>query len=193
MTAHPGKKLLFMGQEFGQEPEWSEKAGLDWAELEDGAHAGMQAYSKALLKLYRTHPSLYEMDFSPDGFEWINCLEWEKNLLIFLRKTAREEDTLLVVCNFSNVEYDDYQIGVPYPGKYKEIFTAMRRLTGGSGVVNPRVKISRKKEWDERENSIKVKIPPLGISIYQYTKAVQKLSDNRAAGRAGRILREPAA
>lgn len=181
MTAHPGKKLLFMGQEFGQEPEWSEKAGLDWDELEEDAHAKMQKYSKDLLKLYRSHPALYGMDFSPEGFEWINCLEWEKNLLIFLRKTAREEDTLLVVCNFSNVEYDDYQIGVPYPGKYKEIFNSDAAAYGGSGVTNPRVKISREKEWDERKNSIKVKIPPLGISVYQFTKAVKKLSDNKTA------------
>jgi 1,4-alpha-glucan branching enzyme len=181
MTAHPGKKLLFMGQEFGQEPEWSEKAGLDWKELKEEGHACLREYTKALLKLYRSHPALYSLDSSPDGFEWINCLEWEKNLLLFLRKTEKEEDTLLVVCNFSNVEYDDFLIGVPFPGKYKEIFNSDAREFGGSGVTNPRVKISRKKEWDERENSIKVKIPPLGISVYQYTKAIEKLADNRTA------------
>ena len=154
--------------------------------MEEDAHAKMQKYSKDLLKLYRSHPALYGMDFSPEGFEWINCLEWEKNLLIFLRKTAREEDTLLVVCNFSNVEYDDYQIGVPYPGKYKEIFNSDAAAYGGSGVTNPRVKISREKEWDERKNSIKVKIPPLGISVYQFTKAVKKLSDNKTAKKGGK-------
>ena len=143
----------------------------------------MQAYTQALVKLYTSHPALYELDFSSDGFEWINCLEWEKNLLIFLRKTKREEDTLLIVCNFSNVEYDDYMIGVPYAGKYKEIFNSDAETFGGSGAVNPRVKFSREKEWDERKNSIKVKIPPLGISIYQYTKAVEKLADNQSAKR----------
>lgn len=183
MVAHPGKKLVFMGQEFGQEPEWSEKRELDWPELQQEEHRQMQAYTQALVKLYTSHPALYELDFSSDGFEWINCLEWEKNLLIFLRKTKREEDTLLIVCNFSNVEYDDYMIGVPYAGKYKEIFNSDAETFGGSGAVNPRVKFSREKEWDERKNSIKVKIPPLGISIYQYTKAVEKLADNQSAKR----------
>ena len=183
MAAHPGKKLLFMGQEFGQEPEWSEKTSLDWAELQDEQHRQMQNYTRDLISLYNSHPALYALDSSPDGFEWINCLEWEKNLLVFLRKTDKEEDTLLIVCNFSDVEYSDYMIGVPYAGKYKEIFNSDAAVYGGSGAVNPRVKISREKEWDERKHSIKVKVPPLGISVYQYTKAVEKLVNNQSAKR----------
>ena len=96
--AHPGKKLLFMGQEFGQIREWSEQRSLDWELLEEDGHRKLQEYMQALLKLYHSCPALYEYDFSSDGFEWINCLEWEKNLLIFLRKTKKREDTLLVVC-----------------------------------------------------------------------------------------------
>ena len=124
LTAHPGKKLLFMGQEFGQDMEWDEKKELDWEALEYPAHTQMKDYVKALLHLYRSCPALYRDDFKTEGFEWINCLEWEKNLLVFLRKTEKEEDTLLVVCNFSNVVYEDYQVGVPYAGKYKEIFNS---------------------------------------------------------------------
>ena len=89
--------------------------------MEEDGHKQLQSYMKELLKLYKTCPALYENDFNSDGFEWINCMEWEKNLLIFLRKTKKREDTLLIVCNFSNVEYDDFMIGVPYQGKYKEI------------------------------------------------------------------------
>ena len=183
LTAHPGKKLLFMGQEFGQDMEWDEKKELDWEALEYPAHTQMKDYMKALLHLYRSCPALYRDDFKTEGFEWINCLEWEKNLLVFLRKTEKEEDTLLVVCNFSNVVYEDYQVGVPYTGKYKEIFNSDSAVYGGAGNVNPRVKMSRDQECDERKQSIKIKVPPLGISIFQYTKVVEKISDNKTARR----------
>ena len=183
LTAHPGKKLLFMGQEFGQDMEWDEKKELDWEALEYPAHTQMKDYVKALLHLYRSCPALYRDDFKTEGFEWINCLEWEKNLLVFLRKTEKEEDTLLVVCNFSNVVYEDYQVGVPYPGKYKGIFNSDSAVYGGAGNVNPRVKMSRDQECDERKQSIKIKVPPLGISIFQYTKVVEKISDNKTARR----------
>ena len=183
LTAHPGKKLLFMGQEFGQDMEWDEKKELDWEALEYPAHTQMKDYVKALLHLYRSCPALYRDDFKTEGFEWINCLEWEKNLLVFLRKTEKEEDPLLVVCNFSNVVYEDYQVGVPYPGKYKEIFNSDSAVYGGAGNVNPRVKMSRDQECDERKQSIKIKVPPLGISIFQYTKVVEKISDNKTARR----------
>ena len=183
LTAHPGKKLLFMGQEFGQDMEWDEKKELDWEALEYPAHTQMKDYVKALLHLYRSCPALYRDDFKTEGFEWINCLEWEKNLLVFLRKTEKEEDTLLVVCNFSNVVYEDYQVGVPYAGKYKEIFNSDSAVYGGAGNVNPRVKMSRDQECDERKQSIKIKVPPLGISIFQYTKVVEKISDNKTARR----------
>ena len=183
LTAHPGKKLLFMGQEFGQDMEWDEKKELDWEALEYPAHTQMKDYMKALLHLYRSCPALYRDDFKTEGFEWINCLAWEKNLLVFRRKTEKEEDTLLVVCNFSNVVYEDYQVGVPYAGKYKEIFNSDSAVYGGAGNVNPRVKMSRDQECDERKQSIKIKVPPLGISIFQYTKVVEKISDNKTARR----------
>mgnify|MGYP001622876551 FL=1 len=183
LTVHPGKKLLFMGQDFGQDQEWNEKEELDWKALEYPQHIQMRDCMKALLHLYRTCPALYREDFTPEGFEWINCLEWEKNLLTFLRKTEKEEDTLLVVCNFSNVVYEDYQVGVPYPGKYKEIFNSDSAVYGGSGNVNPRVKMSRDQECDERKQSIKIKVPPLGISVFQYTKVVEKIADNKTAKR----------
>lgn len=99
----------------------------------------------------------------------------------FLRKTRKSEECLLIICNFSAVAYEDYRVGVPYAGKYKEIFNSDAKEFGGSNVVNPRVKASKKEECDERKHSISVKVPPLGISVYSYTKAVEKLSDNTAA------------
>lgn len=180
-VAHPGKKLLFMGQEFGQIREWNEKRSLDWELLDQRAHEELKTYMKTLLGLYKEHPALYENDFSSDGFEWINNLEWEKNLLIFLRKTRKREDTLLIICNFSNVPYEEYQIGVPYQGKYKEIFNSDSIVFGGNGTVNPRVKISKKAECDERKNSITIKIPALGMAVFSYSRPAEKAKDNKAA------------
>ena len=181
MTVHPGKKLLFMGQEFAQIHEWAENKSLDWELLEEESHRQMKAYVKALIALYKSQPALHKMDYNPQGFAWINLLEWEKSMITFLRKTRNREETLLVVCNFSALPYENYQVGVPYAGKYKEIFSSDAKEFGGAGVVNPRVKIAKKEEWDELPYSIKVKVPALGISIYSYSKAVEKITDNKTA------------
>ncbi|MFR8172369.1 MAG: 1,4-alpha-glucan branching protein GlgB [Marvinbryantia sp.] len=181
MMAHPGKKLLFMGQEFAQYKEWNEAKGLDWEDLEQEPNRQMQAYYKALLEFYRSHPALYEMDYEPEGFTWINAINANENLLVFTRNTAKKDETLLIVCNFSPLVYADHKVGVPYPGKYKEIFNSDRAEFGGEGNVNPRVKQSKKEEADGQENSITVKIPPMGISIFSYAKAEPKAASNKAA------------
>lgn len=124
---------------------------------------------------------MYELDHDPQGFTWINAIEAEKNLLVFTRNTEKREDMLLVVCNFSPLVYEKYKIGVPYPGKYKEIFNSDRAEFGGSGVVNPRLKQSKKEECDDRPDSITVKVPPMGVSIFSYTKSVPKAKDNKSA------------
>ena len=178
---HPGKKLLFMGQEFGQEKEWNEKQPLSWELLEDKEHLQLKNYMAALHAFYKANPALYQLDEKPEGFEWINGMEWEKNLLIFLRRTKKKEDTLLVVCNFSNVEYDDFRIGVPYPGKYKEMFNSDAEAYGGTGVGNPRVKMSKKTECDERKNSITVKLAPLSVQVFSYTKPETGAASNKRA------------
>ena len=123
---------------------------LDWKECTEPLHAAVQDCTRALLQLYRSQPALYEEDFSADGFEWIDNLDWQRNLLIFLRKSRDGKNTLLAVCNFSNVEYDDFRVGVPKAGKYKEIFNSDALAFGGSGAVNPRVKASRPVEAHER-------------------------------------------
>lgn len=181
MAAHPGKKLLFMGQDFAQPEEWSEQTGLHWELLHQTEHKQMQEYMKTLLAFYKSHPALYERDFVPEGFEWINFTEWEKNIVSFLRKTRKSEEMLLVVCNFSDVTYEDYQVGVPYAGKYKEVFNSDAKNFGGEGVTNPRVKMAKKEECDERKYSIRIKVPALGVSIFSYTKEVAKQSGNKAA------------
>ena len=180
MMAHPGKKLLFMGQEFAQYKEWNEAKGLDWEDLEQEPNRQMQAYYKALLEFYRSHPALYELDYEPEGFTWINAINANENLLVFTRNTAKKDETLLIVCNFSPLVYADHKVGVPYPGKYKEIFNSDRAEFGGEGNVNPRVKQSKKEEEVVAKEK-EVAEPPRGISIFSYAKAEPKAASNKAA------------
>lgn len=171
---HPGKKLLFMGQEFAQLHEWAENKQLDWEDLKNPLHKKMRDFMKKLISVYKEYPALYAKDYDPEGFEWINCVDWEKSIISFLRKTDKMEDTVIVVCNFSDVDYPVHKVGVPYAGKYKEILNSDATDFGGLGMVNPRVKIARKEEWDDRPYSIKMKLAPLSVSIFSYTKTEKK-------------------
>ena len=169
MMGHPGKKLLFMGQDFGQMDEWNEKESLEWGLLKYDIHSQMKDYVKALNHLYRTQPALYKMDYEPEGFEWINCTYNDENIVIFERKTDKPEETLLFVCNFVPVEHEKFRLGVPFAGKYKEILNSDAKQFGGSGMVNPRVKMSKKEEWDARENSIVINLAPMSVAVSSCT------------------------
>ena len=169
MMGHPGKKRLFMGQDFGQMDEWNEKESLEWGLLKYDIHSQMRDYVKALNHLYRTQPALYKMDYEPEGFEWINCTYNDENIVIFERKTDKPEETLLFVCNFVSVEHEKFRLGVPFAGKYKEILNSDAKQFGGSGMVNPRVKMSKKEEWDARENSIVINLAPMSVAVFSCT------------------------
>ena len=169
MMGHPGKKLLFMGQDFGQMDEWNEKASLEWGLLKYDIHSQMKDYVKALNHLYRTQPALYKQDYEPEGFEWINCTYNDENIVIFERKTEKPEETLLFVCNFVPVEHEKFRLGVPFAGKYKEILNSDAKQFGGSGMVNPRVKMSKKEEWDTRKNSIAINLAPMSVAVFSCT------------------------
>ena len=188
---HPGKKMFFMGQDAGVKEEWRSQAGVDWEEIST-QRGQFTEYMRQLLQMYRKFPALSEGDYRPEGFEWINNISANENMLVFLRKTEREEDTLLVVCNFSNLAYEDHKIGVPFPGKYKEIFNSDREEFGGKGHINPRQKNARRDECDAREYSIRIMVPPLGISVFSCTRVEQRESANEAA-RSGKAAREAAA
>ena len=167
MMGHPGKKLLFMGQDFGQMDEWNEKESLEWGLLKYDIHSQMRDYVKALNHLYRTQPALYKMDYEPEGFEWINCMDAADNIIAFLRRGA--DETLLFVCNFAPQLHEKLTVGVPFKGKYKEIFNSDAEKFGGSGKVNPRMKSSKAEECDGKENSITIQLAPLGISVFSCT------------------------
>lgn len=129
----------------------------------------MRVYLHDLNELYRNHPALYAMDGNSDGFEWIQFTSYDENVVAFLRKTEKPEETILAVCNFSPVSYDSYRVGVPFAGKYKEIFNSDSEKFGGQGVVNARAKAAIHMECDNREFSLKLKLPGLwcgGIWVY---------------------------
>ena len=174
LTAHPGKKLLFMGQELCQPRSWDPEAALEWDAAGREECVRMKTYLKDLLKLYKSCPALYEKDYDADGFEWINNISANENMLVFLRKGRREEDELLIVLNFSSLPYEKHKIGVPFRGSYKEIFNSDAEAYGGRGNVNPRAKVSRTDECDGRPDSIRITVPPMGISIWKCTRSSVK-------------------
>ena len=193
MLAHPGKKLLFMGQDFAQFSEWSEAKSLEWDLLQYDEHKQLQSYVKALLKLYHDQPALYEEDYDPAGFEWINNISADENMLVFMRRGAKEKEDLLIVCNFSPLVYENHKIGVPYNGKYKEIFNSDSKEFGGDGNVNPRAKSSKKSPCDDREDSIQILVPPMGISIFQCTRTAEKATAGHTTKRAAKTTEAVAA
>lgn len=172
MMTHPGKKLLFMGQEFASYREWSEERELDWKSLEADKHKQTADYVKALNKLYTSTPALYEQDDVPNGFEWMNCNNPDESTVSFIRR-AKNGDMVLVVCNFDTIQHEEFTIGVP-KGKYKEILNSDDIKFGGSGFVNSRVKATKKVRADGRPDSVTIRLAPLSVAIFKYTAVEEK-------------------
>ena len=170
MFTHPGRKLLFMGQDIGEFSEWNEMRQTEWELLKYPDHKGMAALVKKLNELYTTKPALYEWDDKPEGFAWINSINSAENLLTFMRRTRKKESLLVVAANFSGVE-KQVKIGVPYEGSYKEILNTDAEEFGGSGMVNKRAKRAVKKEWDDRPYSVSITLAPLTVSILEFRPA----------------------
>ena len=167
MMTHPGKKLLFMGQEIAQFTEFNENAEVDWSLFEFDAHVFMQGYVKELNELYKTEPALYELDSSPEGFTWINCNSANTSLLSYVRKGKKESDTLLIICNFTPMEHKAYKLATPSGGRWQEIFSSDNSRYGGEGRNNKTVKQAKKAECDGQEHYISVTVPPLSISVFK--------------------------
>ena len=168
MMGHPGKKLLFMGQDFAQLREWSEARELDWYLLAKKEHAQVQETVKALLSIYRNYPALYQDDNNFNGFEWINANDTQKSIYSFVRKSRTGRKNLLFVCNFTPMERKDYRVGVPMKRQYKLIFNSDEERFGGSGAERPQIYKAEKREWDGREYSIGYELPPYGVAIFTY-------------------------
>jgi 1,4-alpha-glucan branching enzyme len=171
MYGHPGKKLLFMGQEFAQLREWSEARSLDWFLMdgEDAAsHKGIQNYVKKLNKLYHDYDAMYYNDQDQMGFEWISCDDPQSSIVSFIRRGSTATDQLLFVCNFTPVDRDGFVVGVPCPGSYKEILNSDAEEFGGHGRVNDKPVKAVAESWNGRDYSITMHLPPLSVCVFKY-------------------------
>ena len=168
MMGHQGKKLLFMGQEFGQSREWSEERELDWFLLDDPKHKHLQNYVKALLHLYKKNPCMYENDHDWDGFEWINANDRERSIFSFIRKSKDGKNNLLFVINFTPVAREDYMVGVPKNKTYKLVLNSDDATFGGSGEKRPVSYKAKPVECDGREYSISYPLPGFGVAVFAY-------------------------
>ncbi len=170
MFGHPGKKLLFMGNEFGQWGEWQHENSLDWHVLQYSQHGGVQSLVRDLNALLRREPALHCFDFEPCGFEWINHGDWQNSILSFVRKGPAFDDTILVVCNFTPVTRYHYRVGVPAGGYWQEIFNSDSQFYGGANIGNGAGVQCENIAWDGREQSLSLTIPPLGVAFLKRAK-----------------------
>ncbi len=173
LMTHPGKKLLFMGQDLGEFDEWNENRQVEWALCSEPEHEGLARLVGDLNALYKSSPELYALDDSPQGFEWVNHIAARECYLVFARKGKKKGELLLIAANFAGIS-QEIVTGVPAPGRYKEIFNSDDARYGGTGIVNSRVKRSRQVETDDRPDSISVKLAPLSLSILKYTPYTQE-------------------
>jgi 1,4-alpha-glucan branching enzyme len=167
MFGHPGKKLLFMGDEFGQWSEWNHDASLEWNLLEHPSHAGLKRWVRDLNTLYRGEPLLHTMDFNSAGFEWVDCKDFQRSIISFLRRGQNPSDQLLFVCNFTPVVRQNYRVGVPLEGHWKEILNSDAPLYGGSGQGNFGGLSTVPLPIHGRPFSLNMTLPPLGIVIFR--------------------------
>jgi len=168
MFAHPGKKLLFMGGEFGQEREWNHDSSLDWHLLNDPFHHGVQDLVRDLNHLYRGSPAMYELDCEPQGFEWIEASDSDNCVLSFLRRDRTGERIVIAVCNFTPVVHPAYRLGVPKPGRYLERINTDSSLYGGSNVGNAGGVAAASTPSHGRPYSIEITLPPLATVIFEW-------------------------
>ena len=169
MMGHPGKKLLFMGQDFGQLREWSEERELDWYLMEEPRHRQLNEYFRELLHIYRKYPAMYEQDSDWNGFEWINADDADRSIYSFVRKSKNGKNSLLFVCNMTPVARDDYRVGVPKKGTYHLLLNSNEVRFGGTEADKSRPASYKavKSECDGREYSISYPLPPFGVAVFR--------------------------
>ena len=169
MMGHPGKKLLFMGQDFGQLREWSEERELDWYLMEEPRHRQLNEYFRELLHIYRKYPAMYEQDSDWNGFEWINADDADRSIYSFVRKSKNGKNSLLFVCNMTPVARDDYRVGVPKKGTYHLLLNSNEARFGGTEADKSRPTSYKavKSECAGREYSISYPLPPFGVAVFR--------------------------
>lgn len=168
MLGHSGKKLLFMGQDFGQEREWSEARELDWFLLQEDLNRGLHDYVKNLLELYNKYPCLYEIDNSWDGFEWLNCDDKDRSTYSFFRKASNGKNNLMFIINMTPMKWENYKVGVPKKKKYKLLLNSDDVRFGGQGMEVPAEITSVKENCDYRNYSLTLDLPPYSALIFVF-------------------------
>lgn len=168
MTGHPGKKLLFMGQDFGQHREWSEKRELDWFLLDKEPNRHLQTFVKELLHLYKNNKCLYEYDCYPEGFEWINADDGDRSIFSFVRHSKSGKSNMLFIINFTPVERPDYRVGTTCRRKHTLILSSDDKKFGGTGKRRPKEYKPAKKECDGRKYSFRYKLPAYGVAVFKF-------------------------
>ncbi|TXN36196.1 1,4-alpha-glucan branching protein GlgB [Flagellimonas hymeniacidonis] len=166
MFTHPGANLLFMGAEFGQSSEWNFQESLDWHLTQYDFHSGIQEVIKDLNKVYKNNPALYQKQFSPDGFEWIEHNDQENTVLTYIRKGEDPKDDLIIACNFTPVPRENYRVGIPKTTQLKLLFNSDEKKYSGSGVGKKTIKPSAT-EWNGHKQSVLMNLPPLSVLIYR--------------------------
>tara|TARA_R110002012_G_scaffold85005_2_gene212049 strand:- start:15376 stop:17271 length:1896 start_codon:yes stop_codon:yes gene_type:complete len=166
MFTHPGGNLLFMGGEFGQSSEWNFQEGLEWHLTQYDFHSGIQEVIKDLNKIYKTYPALYEKQFKPDGFQWIEYNDQENTVISYIRKGNDSKDDLIIVCNFTPVPRENYRLGIPKTSTLKLVFNSDDKKYSGSGMGKKTIKPS-KTTWNGYEQSVLMNLPPLGVVVYK--------------------------
>jgi len=167
--AHPGKKLLFMGMEFGQWNEWYHEASLDWHLMQYHPHQGLHQWVRHLNILYRREPALYELDFGQDGFEWADLGDWESSVISFFRKGKSTDDLFLIVCNFTPMTRSAYRIGVPRKGMWQEVLNSDADLYGGSNQGNLGNVEALPVSSHRKDFSLSMTLPPLGVVFFKHS------------------------
>jgi len=167
MWTHPGKKLLFMGNDFGQWNEWNHDTQLQWDLLQFDTHQGLKKLVADLNQIYRREPALHEVDFDGAGFEWIDCENGNDSVLAYARRAKNPEDFVVVCCNFTPTVRYDHRIGVPRGGSYQEIFNSDSQYYGGTNVGNMPTMVTEQVASHGREHSLRVTLPPLAAIIFK--------------------------
>ncbi|HSE95856.1 MAG TPA: alpha amylase C-terminal domain-containing protein, partial [Methylomirabilota bacterium] len=166
MYGHPGKKLLFMGGEFGQTREWDHDRSLDWHLLRTGPyHEGLRRLVRDLNHLYRSEPALHQIDFEAAGFQWIDCGDWSQSVVSFVRRARDPQDVVIVVCNFTPVVRRQYRVGAPVGGLYREVLNSDAAVYGGSGVGNLGQVWTEATPWQGQPASLLLSLPPLAAVV----------------------------
>jgi 1,4-alpha-glucan branching enzyme len=165
MYSQPGKKLLFMGDEFGQWNEWNHDASLDWQLLEVGQHDHLRRWVEDLNRFYRDEPALHDFDFDSRGFQWISADDSNNSAICYLRHGQNPADTALVICNFTPVVRENYRVGVPQGGVWREVLNSDASIYGGSGKGNFGAVEATPVYWHGQSHSLNLTLPPLAVLV----------------------------